>query len=183
MQVDTRNLPNECVVGVYATIDKAQAAVVQLDNAGYSREQVSVVVRHLDPDGKTAAALSMGDDSLRDAAVGGALGGLTGVVGAGAFITVTGIGLILMTGPLLALTGAIVGAFLGAMKGWGIHEANIEEYERLVREGHVLVVVTGEPQAIERAEKILHDTSADKVYLHAKTSDDSPEIDDRAARR
>ena len=69
MQVDTRKMPNECVVGVYATIDQAQAAVVQLDNAGYTHEQVSVVVRHLDPDGKTAAGLSLGDDSLRDALV------------------------------------------------------------------------------------------------------------------
>ncbi len=94
-------------------------------------------------------------------------------------ITVTGVGLILLTGPLVTLTGVVVGAFLGAMRGWGLHDIQIHKYEKLVEEGHVLIAVCGEPEEVERAEKLLRQTKASKISLHASSGDDSPEIDDR----
>jgi hypothetical protein len=174
-----RSTLNQCVVGVFDSIEKAEAAVRALLRAGFTPEHVSLVKRHLDPAGETAARLSVGDDSVRDAAIGGALGSLAGIAGAATLISVTGIGLILLTGPLVTLTGAIVGAFLGAMRGWGVHETNIRHYEGLVESGHVLVVVAGEPTEVEKAEKMLRDSRADHVHLHAKASDESPEVDDR----
>jgi uncharacterized membrane protein len=101
------------------------------------------------------------------------------MAGAATLLSITGIGLILLTGPLVTLTGAIVGAFLGAMRGWGIHDSHIREYESLVAQGKVLVVVAGEPPEVEKAESVLHDTAAEHVHLHARTSDDDPRIDDR----
>ena len=174
--------PNECVVGVYDSIEKAESAVRALHGAGFTADHVSLVKRHIDPQGEMAAKLSLGDDSAREAAVGGALGGLAGAAGAATLLSITGVGLILLTGPIVTLTGAIVGAFLGAMSGWGIHETHIREYENLVEKGDVLVVVAGEPIEVERAERLLRKTEARHVNLHAKSSTDSPEIDDRPAK-
>jgi uncharacterized membrane protein len=171
--------PNECVVGVYDSIEQAEAAVRALGAAGLASEHVSLVRRHLDPTGEVAKNLNLGDDSLRDAAVGSALGGLAGMAGAATLLSITGIGLILLTGPIVTLTGAIVGAFLGAMRGWGIHDTHIREYESLVEQGKVLVVVAGRPSEVEKAERLLRETRATHVRLHARTSDDDPRIDDR----
>lgn len=179
MTDSVNQLPNECAIAVYPSQSEAEAAVQILAKAGLGPEHVSLVKRHVDPDSKTADKLSMGDDSLHDAAIGGALGGLAGTVGAATMISVTGVGLILMTGPLVALTGVIVGAFLGAMRGWGLHDTHIKRYEDLVEQGHVLVAVCGDPDQVERADKLLHQTKASEVKLHAKTSAESPEIDDR----
>jgi hypothetical protein len=179
MSAADRNQPNQCVVAVYPSPELAEAAVAALHGAGLTSDHISIVRRHLDPQGETAAKLRMGDDSLRDAAVGGALGGLVGMAGAATLLSVTGIGLILLTGPIVTLTGAIVGAFLGAMRGWGVHETNVRHYESLVEQGKVLVVVAGEPPEVEKAERLLRQGKADSVHLHAQSGDDSKEIDDR----
>jgi hypothetical protein len=162
---------------------RAESATRALHGAGLTSDHISLVRRHIDPAGETAAKLRLGDDSLREAAVGGALGGLAGMAGAATLLSITGLGLILLTGPLVTLTGAIVGAFLGAMSGWGVHETNIRHYESLVEQGQVLVVVAGQPAEVEMAERLLGESGARKVHLHAKSSDDSAEIDDRPAKR
>lgn len=171
--------PNECVVGVYDSSEKAEAAHRALLGAGLTSDHVSLIKRHIDPQGNTAAELNLGDDSVREAALGGALGGLAGAAGAATLLSITGVGLILLTGPIVALTGAIVGAFLGAMRGWGIHDTHIREYEKLVEEGKVLVVVAGNPTEVEKADRLLRESHAAHVKLHARSSTDSPEIDDR----
>jgi uncharacterized membrane protein len=171
--------PNECVVGVYDSIEKAEVAHRALLAAGLTSDHVSIVKRHIDEQGETAAQLKLGDDSAREAVIGGTLGGLAGVAGAATLLSITGIGLVLLTGPIVALTGAIVGAFLGAMRGWGVHDTQIREYEKLVEEGKVLVVVAGGPTEAEKAERLLRETKAAHVRLHAQSSTDSPEIDDR----
>ncbi len=180
MNDSTQHLPNECVVAVYASQAEAETAFQILTKAGLGPNHVSIVKRHVDPTSQTAEELSLGDDSLHDAAVGGALGGLAGVVGAATLTSVTGIGLVLMTGPLVALTGVIVGAFLGAMRGWGLHDVHIRQYEKLVEEGHVLIAVCGDPEEVERAEKLLRQTKASNISSHGSSSADSPEIDDRS---
>lgn len=171
--------PNECVVGVYDSIEKAESAHRALLDAGFTSAHVSLIKRHIDPQGETAAKLSLGDDSAREAALGGALGGLAGAAGAATLLSITGVGLILLTGPIVTLTGAIVGAFLGAMRGWGIHDTHLREYEKLVEEGKVLLAVAGDPIEVEKADRLLRETDAAHVKLHARSSTDSPEIDDR----
>ncbi len=175
----TSELTDGCVVAIYESNDTAHAAVRDLNSVGFGPDHVSVIHRHFDPDAKSDEEMSLGDDSLHDAAVGGAVGGAVGAAGAATLMTVTGIGMVLMSGPLVALTGAIVGAFLGAMQGWGVREHNLKQYEKDVEDGKTLVVVTGDSTEIARADQLLRLTSASDVHLHARTGDDSREIDDR----
>lgn len=182
MSADKSKQPDECVVGIFETTEKAEAAHRALLAAGFTPDHISLIKRHLDPGGKTAAELKLGDDSSREAAIGGALGGLAGAAGAATLLSITGVGLIVLTGPIVTLTGAIVGAYLGAMRGWGVHDTHIEEYEKLVEEGKVLVAVAGDPLEVARAERLLRELPAEHVRLHARSSTDSPEIDDRRDR-
>jgi hypothetical protein len=177
MSTANTGIADGCVVAVFKNTADADTAVRDLASAGFGERHVSVIRRQMDPDPKTAEEMRLGDDSLHSAAIGGAIGGAAGA--AGALVTATGIGMVLMTGPLLAITGAIVGALLGAMRGWGVHEMNLKQYEQEVARGNTLVVVSGDPTDIARAEQLLRLTKADDVHLHARTGDDSSEIDDR----
>lgn len=172
--------PDQCVVAVYSDTALADTAVHDLASVGLGGEQVSLIRRQFDPDPKTAAEMQLGDDSLKDAAVGGAIGSVAGAAGAATLIS-AGIGMVLMTGPLAVLTGAIVGALLGAMRGWGVHDKALAKYEQLVENGKTLVVVSGSTTDVSRAEQLLRLSDADAVDLHMRTGDDSKEIDDRAS--
>jgi hypothetical protein len=172
-------MANECIVGVFESVPEAQLAAHILDRAGLGKEHLSLVVRHLDASSEVGKELSLGDDSSRNAVIGATLGGLAGVVGDAAIFLVTGLGAIIVAGPILATMGAIVGAFLGGMEGWGIHKVHIHKYEKLVEEGKVLVVVNGDPKQLEEANRILRQTAAIEVELHAASSTDATEIDDR----
>jgi len=173
--------PDQCVVAAYGDPSQAETAVHDLESVGLGGEQVSVIRRQFDPDPKTTAEMRLGDDSLKDAAVGSAIGGVAGAAGAATLIS-AGIGMVLMTGPLAVLTGAIVGALLGAMRGWGVHDKALDKYEQLVEDGKTLVVVSGNTTDVSRAEQLLRLTDAESVDMHMRTGDDSREIDDRATR-
>jgi hypothetical protein len=175
------NRPDQCVVAVYGDVVQADLAVRDLESVGLGGDHVSLIRRQFDPDPTTAAEMRLGDDSMKDAAVGGAIGSVAGAAGAATLIS-AGMGMVLMTGPLAVLTGAIVGALLGAMRGWGVHDKSLEKYEKLVAEGKTLVVVSGSTTEVSRAEQLLRLTDAESVDMHMRTGDDSHEVDDRLTR-
>jgi microcompartment protein CcmL/EutN len=49
----------------------------------------------------------------------------------------------------------------------------------MIKQGRCLVVVQGDAAEVAKAYGTLNTTEAVKVEMHAKMSDDSPEIDDR----
>jgi hypothetical protein len=92
---------------------------------------------------------------------------------------IPGVGPLLVAGPLAAgLTGGILGGFLGAMRGWGAHADRVQQYESQVRQGKLLVVANGDPKQTIEAQRVLMETHAEDVHLHARTSADAPEVDD-----
>ena len=172
-------MKHQCVVGVFDSLEASKLAVGVLGRGGFAAGNVSLVTRHVDPTTDVGNELEFGDDSLPDAAIGATLGGLIGVLGDATLFMLTGIGTILIAGPLVTAVGAIVGGLVGAMEGWGIHKLHIRKYENLVREGKVLLVVDGNPIEIAEADRMLRETEATEVHRYAQSSDDAPEIDDR----
>ena len=172
-------MTNQCVGGVFESVPQAEQAIHILDRAGFAQNHVSLVTRHIDPTSDVAKELNYGDDSLRDAAIGATLGGIAGIIGDAALFLIVGASAIVIAGPLVAATGMVVGAFLGAMEGWGVHKSHIEKYEQLVHEGKVLVVVDGGPKELAEADRMLRQAESTEVHLHAKSSADAAEIDDR----
>jgi hypothetical protein len=164
-------MSNECAVGVFETIEHAKAAVHILDRAGFAADHISVVTRHIDTSSDVGKELNLSDDSLRDAAIGATLGGVLGVLGDAAIYLIAGVGAVVVSGPLVGAM-AIVGAFLGAMEGWGIHRAQIRRYESLVQQGRALVIVDGNPDDIEKARRMLVESDALEVHHYATSSDE-----------
>ncbi|HVA45137.1 MAG TPA: hypothetical protein VNH11_02015 [Pirellulales bacterium] len=167
----------ECVVGVYDSLDGAGQAVHILRRGGVPVRQVSVVASGPLDRPELVHNLPIADDSLRDAAIGAGLGGLLGVVAGIAATAVAGVGVVFALGPFaVGLTGATVGAYLGGLIGWGVHRQHIEHYEQCVKNGKVLVIANGTPAELDGANRMLKETNAVEVRLYARTSSESPEV-------
>lgn len=172
-----KNSNDACVVGVYETLEGAERAVHILSRANHPAGQVSLVAEQSSFRPEVIQELRLGDDSLRDAAIAGGLGSVVGVLAGTGLLVFSGGTAVLLVGPIAgAVVGSIVGAFLGGMWGWGVHESHIQQYEKQVGEGKALVIANGTPEQLEAAERILQETGAAKVHLHARNSDDAPEI-------
>jgi hypothetical protein len=168
----------ECVVGVYNSLQQAEQAVRILRRADFRTEQISVVASNLPANPALVKELRLGDDSVRDAAIGAGLGGILGLLaGIGlAAIPVAGL-IVFLVGPIGgAATGTIVGGLIGSMVGWGVHKDHIEHYEQLVRDGKALVTLNGTPLELVHGERILRETDVIEVNLHAKTGSDAPGV-------
>src|SRR5262249_45509957 len=87
------------------------------------------------------------------------------------------VGAVFAFGPVgLAMMGAIVGAFVGAMSGWGVHAERISHYEDLLKQGKSLLIAHGNPADLIVAEQILKETAPVEVHAYARTGSESPEV-------
>lgn len=169
-----------CVVAIYRSLDSAKEALRALDIAGIPRERVSMVTHSVDQQIPAEEALQTGDQAESNAAAAAGVGSAVGLLLGAPLLAIPGIGPVLWAGPIaMSLTGALVGGFLGAMSGWGVHADHIRQYEQEVKDGNMLVVVNSDPQVVARAKNILDETDARSVHLHIPTADESPEVDDR----
>jgi hypothetical protein len=167
-------MSQDCVVAVYESFAKAKEAVQALENSTFPSEQVSFVTHSVTEELPQEDSLQYGDKTERNAARGAGVGGLIGMLLGTPLVTVGGLGAVLIAGPIATgLAGAIVGGLLGAMTGWGVHADHVHRYEKKVSEGALLVVANGDPQQVAEATKVLQQTDADEIHLHAETSADS----------
>ena len=188
----TAETKNECAVGVFPSVDPAQQAVHALVEEGVPSDCISLITadhtadieKHLgervddrveDPEDREA--MQLGDDTAKDVAAGAGMGGVLGLLAGGAAFAISGIGIIFVAGPIAAgITGGIVGAYLTAMRGWGVHEDHVAAYEEQVKAGKTLVICTGDPLVVARSVRVLREQSADSVDLHAATESDAPDV-------
>ncbi len=172
-------MSNHCVVAIFDSLREAGEAVHALERSDFPSDQVSLVSHNVSEEVPQEELLQAGDATETDAAKGAGLGGLFGLLVGTPLLTIPAVGPVLIAGPLATgLTGAIVGGFLGAMAGWGVHDDHVKEYEERVKQGKLLVVASGDPQELAEALRILRDLSPEEIRFHAPTSADSPEVDD-----
>jgi hypothetical protein len=166
-----------CVVGVYKSLAEAQAAAHILHRADFPREQMILVGSSTERSAHMVEDLSMGDDSVNDAAWGAGVGGVLGVLTGTTAGALSGIAVLLVAGPAAgALTGALLGAFLASLVGWGVHKSQVAHYENYLKSGNALLIAEGDPVAVARADRILRETDAVALDVHARDSSDAPEI-------
>jgi hypothetical protein len=167
---------DECVVAVYATLDKAHEAVHRLTDSGFPAGQVSLVTLGLKDKPEVVEQLKLRDDSLYDAAVAAGLGGVLGILGGLSVMVLSGLGAVFLVGPVGGgILGGIAGGFIGAMAGWGVHEHQIERYQRLVEAGHVLVIAHGDPLPLVQAHRLLAETGPSEIHTYSRAGDELPE--------
>jgi outer membrane lipoprotein SlyB len=164
----------DCVVGIFPTVESAQSAVEELKRAGLGGERVSLVTRGKESELDVTTPLDQGDEAEKGAAVGAAAGATLGLLAGSALLIIPGIGPVVFAGAMASgITGGIVGGIVGAMSGWGVRENHAQEFEHELRNGKTIVLVTGDPLELAEAQSALDDSAAERVVLLAESADSS----------
>lgn len=166
------------VVALYDSFADANAAVRELVDNGFSRDDISIMAN--DATGEYGRYISgPGADNTTSGAgvgagIGAVIGGLGGLlVGIGA-LAIPGIGPVIAAGPLAAaltglagagagaVAGGVAGGLLGALVDMGIPNENAQYYAEGIRRGGTLVTVRTDDYMSERARDIMnHHNPAD----------------------
>jgi len=167
MAITDTNTATRTVVGLFDDFDSANRAAKELEQAGISRENISIVAgnesgRYTDHAGGGG---EVGKGVAGGAGAGAAIGGGLGLVAGLMALAIPGFGPIIAAGPIAAaLTGAGLGAatggLIGGLRHAGVHEEDAEYYAEGVRRGGVLVTVRTTPALTDRAADILDDAGA-----------------------
>ena len=170
------------VFGIYHSRAQAETGVDRLLAAGYSNDDISVLLPDNEgskdfahekntkaPEGTTAGVTTGG-------VVGGTLGLLAGI---GA-LAIPGVGPLIAAGPIMGAlaglgVGGAVGGLIGALVGMGIPEYEAKRYEGRLREGGVLISVHCDTSdEITRAKEVLKQTGAQDISSSGEASADYP---------
>lgn len=155
------------VVGLFRKTIAAERAVRDLKNAGFTDQQIGVMMRDPDQERRLAeqTGTKAGEAAAAGAITGGALGGLVGVLAGIGALVIPGIGPIVAGGALASTLagagiGAAAGGLLGALVGLGIPEEEARYYEMGLQSGAILVSVDAGARAVE-ARNILVNAGAE----------------------
>jgi hypothetical protein len=159
-------------VGIFDSVDDARRAVHGLLNAGFSREQITVVCsdetkeryfsefEHQHPAGTFAPAAT-----ITGGTIGALVGGLTVVASALA----TGSLALWAAGPISAWAGGVAGGLVGAMMTRGVEKELANFYQQSVVAGQILVAAEehgpNSSQKLAEAEKILAASGAQPLPM------------------
>ncbi|WP_037290845.1 general stress protein [Saccharibacillus sacchari] len=177
---------NRKIIGIFATEQEASRAIEALKQSGYNSDDISAVTRSAEEarkfEDETVTLAQEG--ATGGAATGGVIGGIGGLLAGLGALAIPGIGPLLAAGPIAAtLAGAAVGAasggLIGGLIGLGIPEHEAKEYEALVGEGRILVIVDTEETNRSEIYRIFHENNSlnrryDEEFadIHATTTDD-----------
>jgi hypothetical protein len=162
---------NTAVFGIYSTVAQAERAVDSISEAGFSQNDISVLL----PDNESTKEFAhekntkAPEGATTGVATGGVVGGTLGVLmGIGA-LAIPGLGPFIAAGPIMAAlagagAGGVVGGIIGALVGMGIPEYEAKRYEGRLKEGGVLLSVHCDTsEEIKQAKKLLEQTGAQDI--------------------
>ena len=193
---------NTAAFGIYPTRAAAESAVDQLIAAGFSNQDVSVLMA--DKQGARDFAAEKNtkapEGATTGAVAGGAVGGTLGLLAGIGALAIPGVGPLIAAGPIMAAlagmgVGGTVGGLVGLLVGMGIPEYEAKRYESRVKDGGILVSVhCDSSDEVSRAKDVLKKTGAEDVAssgekgvsTHTLGSDrnkDMRRVDDRRLER
>jgi hypothetical protein len=162
---------SKAVFGIATTYAQAEAIVDSLKIAGFSNNDISVLLP--DKDGTRDFAHEKNTKAPEGAAAGagtgGVLGGVLGwLVGIGS-LAIPGVGPFVAAGPIMAAlsgaaVGSAVGGLTGALVGLGIPEFEAKRYEGKLKQGNILISVhSKDSKETDRAQEILKNAKAQDI--------------------
>ena len=164
------------VVAVYQDHAGAEAAVKELQKAGFDMKKLSVVGRDYHTEEQVVGYYNTGDRMKLWGKFGAFWGGLWGLLFGSAFLAVPGLGLIAAAGPIVAwivagLEGAVVVGGLSvvgaALVSAGIPKNSIIQYETALKADKFLLIAHGTAADVAKARDIIQTTHADDFEMHA----------------
>jgi hypothetical protein len=162
---------NTAVFGIYRTSADAEAAVDQLIAAGFSNQEISVLM----PDNQGSREFAhekntkAPEGATAGVSAGGVIGGTLGLLAGIGALAIPGVGPFIAAGPIMGALGGLgvggaVGGLIGALVGMGIPEYEAKRYEGRVKEGGVLLSVhCDRSEEIDAAKKILKASGAEDI--------------------
>jgi hypothetical protein len=185
------------VVGLFKEQSRAEDAIRDLKQAGFTNEQIGVVTRDrkgreegLASESRTQAtaneeeldkvvkdtAAGMAEGASVGAITGGVIGGLVGLIGS---LLIPGLGPVVVGGVLASTLmgmgiGAATGGLIGALVGMGVPEEDARYFDAGFREGGTLVTVNAgdrTPEALATMQRFGADLGPSRVGEADRESD------------
>src|SRR5271155_4892004 len=154
---------NTAVFGIYKSTEQAERAVDQIMAAGFSNNDISVLL----PDIRSSKEFAhekntkAPEGTTTGVTTGGVIGGTLGLLAGIGALAIPGVGPFIAAGPIMGAlaglgAGAAVGGLIGALIGMGIPEYEAKRYGGHIRAGGVLLSVHCDTSdEITRAKEIL----------------------------
>jgi len=169
---------NTAAFAIFASRSEAEIAVNQLTAAGFSSQDVSVLMADKTgtKDFATEKNTKAPEGTTTGAGVGGTIGGTIGLLAGIGAIAIPGVGPLIAAGPIMATlaglgVGGAVGGVVGALIGMGIPEYEAKRYEGRVKDGGILVSVHCESSdEVSRAKDVLKGAGGDDVASSGEKS-------------
>jgi hypothetical protein len=169
---------NTAAFAIFPNRPAAESAVDQLTVAGFSNQDVSVLMS--DKAGSKEFATEKNTKAPEGTAagvgVGGAVGGTLGLLAGIGALAIPGVGPLIAAGPIMGAlaglgVGGAVGGLVGALVGMGIPEYEAKRYEGRVKDGGILVSVHCESsEEVSRAKGILKAAGGDDIASSGEKS-------------
>jgi hypothetical protein len=179
------------VFGIYHTGKQAERAVDDLIAAGFSSDDISVLL----PDNQGTKAFAhekntkAPEGTAAGVTTGGAIGGALGLLAGFGALAIPGAGPFIAAGPIMSAlaglgAGGAFGGLIGALVGMGIPEYEAKRFEGRIKEGGVLLSAHCDTsEAILRAKDLLKQTGAQDISSTGEAAADYPAESVAAARR
>jgi hypothetical protein len=170
------------VFGIYHNRDQAERSVDRLLAAGFSNDDISVLL----PDNQGSKDFAhekntkAPEGTTTGVTTGGAIGGTLGLLAGIGALAIPGLGPFIAAGPIMGAlaglgVGGAVGGLIGALVGMGIPEYEAKRYEGRIKEGGVLLSVHCDTSdEITRAKDLLKQTGAQDISSSGEASADYP---------
>jgi hypothetical protein len=163
------------VIAIFADHQAAEAAIKKLADAKIDMKHLSIVGKGYETDEKVVGFYNTGDRVKFWGKRGAFWGGLWGWLFGAVFITVPGVGPVIVLGYLAALVvsaveGAVVvgglSALGAALYSIGIPKDSVIQYETALKADKFLVMAHGSADEVKRAREILGTSNPAQVGLH-----------------
>lgn len=164
------------IVGSFDSFNEAQEVVRDLQQIGFSRDDVSVIANNATGQYSSTYATTEGQatpgtvsdtgaGTATGAAAGGVLGGAAGLVVGLMGLAIPGVGPIVAAGPIAAAlagagVGAVAGGLIGGLTGVGVSEDDASYYAESVRRGGALVTVRADDSRADEAASLMRNHGA-----------------------
>lgn len=149
-----RNERDRLLTGSFRDRESAEQAYNRMKERGYTDEEINIIMsddtrkKYFDKDDRKNT--EFGNKAMEGAGAGSAIGGVVGaavgiIAAIGTSLAIPGLGIVI-AGPIAAgLAGAgaggLAGGIVGALVGAGIPEDRAKEYEKGIKQGHIVMGV------------------------------------------
>jgi hypothetical protein len=162
---------NTAAFAIFPTRAAAESAVDRLVAAGFSNQDVSVLMSDNDSarEFATEKNTKAPEGTATGVGVGGVVGGTLGLLAGIGALAIPGVGPLIAAGPIMGAlaglgVGGAVGGLVGALVGMGIPEYEAKRYEGRVKDGGILVSVHCDTsEEISRAKDVLKQAGGEDI--------------------